>query len=333
MDTLKKPRKRPDEIWVVHDRVARPHEPRIRPSDNHLYFDAVARHGSIRKAAESLHIASSALNRRILDLEEEVGSPLFERQPRGVCLTASGEIFLNYVRWSLKELRKVEAQIEQLQGEVRGNVRIAVAESVTPDLLPSAVADYQSAHPGVGFHVTVGGPEVLVASLIRDSADMILTHDLPQQPALSILSVADHPLCGFVVPDHPLAKRRGVSLRDCTAFPWAVPDHTLAARQLLDLALQEASLAVLPALESNSIETLKSFTRLGQAICFSFHLGSKAETYGLVPVLLSDSRCADARLYLAARRGRVLPVAAASFAEGLGDALQKRIVPVRVSVA
>lgn len=333
VDTLKKPKKRLAEIRMVHDRALRPHEPRIRPSDNHLYFDAVARHGSIRKAAESLHIASSALNRRILDLEEEVGSPLFERQPRGVRLTAAGEVLLNYVRWSLKELRKVEAQIDQLEGEVRGNVRIAVAESVTPDLLPSAVADYQSSHPGVGFHVTVDGPEMLVASLLRDSVDMILTHDLPQPTALSILSVADHPLCGLVAPDHPLAKRRGVSLRDCISFPWAMPDHTLAARQLLDLALKEASLTVRPALESNSIETLKSFTRLGNAICFCFHLGSKAETHGLVPVLLSDVRCADARLYLAARRGRVLPVAAASFAEELGDALQKRVVPVRVSVA
>ena len=64
----------------------RPREARLKPSDNHSYFDAVARHGSIRKAADALHMASSALNRRILDLEQEVGMPLFERLPRGVAL-------------------------------------------------------------------------------------------------------------------------------------------------------------------------------------------------------------------------------------------------------
>lgn len=69
-----------------------------RPPLLFVYFDAVARHGSIRKAAEQLFIASSALNRRILELEAELGTPLFERLPRGVKLTAAGEIFFHYVR-------------------------------------------------------------------------------------------------------------------------------------------------------------------------------------------------------------------------------------------
>lgn len=120
-------------------------------------MDAVAHHGSIRKAAEPLHIASSALNRRILDLEADVGSPLFERLPRGVRATAAGELFLAYVRRSLKELRLVEAQIDGLRGLVHGRVRIAVAESVTGRMLPDAIAEYHQRHPGVGFSVTVGG--------------------------------------------------------------------------------------------------------------------------------------------------------------------------------
>ncbi len=333
MDTSRKPNKRAQEIRVLSERSVRDHEPRIRPSDNHLYFEAVARHGSIRKAAESLHIASSAVNRRILDLEEEVGSPLFERLPRGVRLTAAGEVLLNYVRWSLKELRKVEAQIDQLQGEVRGAVRIAVAESVTPSLLPQAISEYQQDHPGVGFHVIVDGPEILLSTLVRDHVDLVLTHELPQQSTLSVLAQASHPLCAYVRPGHPLAQMERVTLRQCSMFPWAMPDNSLTARQHLDVALQEASIAVRPSLESDSIETLKAFARLGPAICFSFHLGSDAETYGLVAIPITDARCAEARLYLAARRGRVLPVAAASFAEGLAQSLQERITARKVSLA
>jgi len=311
----------------------RPADRRLRPSDNHIYFEAVARHGSIRKAAEHLHIASSALNRRILDLEEEVGSPLFERLPRGVRLTGAGEVLVNYVRWSLKELGKVEAQIDQLQGEARGAVRIAVAESVTPSLLPQAIAEYHACHPGVGFHVLVDGPEVLVSELTKDHVDLILTHEPPHQPGLSVLAVAEHPLCAFVAPDHPLAAEQRVSLRQCAHYPCALPDHTLAARQLLDAALEEAGITLRPALESDSIETLKASARLGRIVCFSFHLGSDAETQGLVPLVINHPRCTEAQLFLAARRGRVLPVAAASFAEGLGEALRKRIIAPRASVA
>ena len=63
----------------------------IRPPRLYEYFDAIVRHGSIRRAAEALGIASSALNRRLLDLEADVGARLFERLQRGVRLTAPGE--------------------------------------------------------------------------------------------------------------------------------------------------------------------------------------------------------------------------------------------------
>jgi len=56
---------------------------RLRPPRLLIYVDSVARHGSIRKAADALNVASSALNRQILDLETDLGSPLFERLPRG----------------------------------------------------------------------------------------------------------------------------------------------------------------------------------------------------------------------------------------------------------
>lgn len=298
---------------------------RLRPATTYVYFDAVARHGSIRRAAEALHIASSALNRRILDLEEEVGSPLFERLPRGVRLTTAGELFLSYVRRSMKDLQNLELQIDGLRRQHHGTVRIAVAESVTPRLLPEAITTYQQSHPGVGFHVTVNGPEALSDALLKDAADLILTHEHVDRPTVSVLAVADHPLCALVAPGHPLAQQESVSLSDCAAYPLALPDSSLAARLLLDMAVERAAVPVVPALVSNSIETLKTFARSSDAVCFSFHLGHGADVSGMVALKLRDPHCAEARLYLAARRGRVLPVAAASFAEVLKEALRSRV--------
>jgi Bacterial regulatory helix-turn-helix protein, lysR family len=91
---------------------------RLRPPRLLTYVDAVARHGSIRKAADALSVASSALNRQILDLETDLGTALFERLPRGVRLTAAGEVFLAYARQAISELKAVESQVEQLRGLV-----------------------------------------------------------------------------------------------------------------------------------------------------------------------------------------------------------------------
>ena len=67
------------------------------------FIDAVARAGSIRRAADELAITSTALNRRILSLEEELGSPIFERMARGVRLNTAGEIFIHHIRNQLSD--------------------------------------------------------------------------------------------------------------------------------------------------------------------------------------------------------------------------------------
>jgi DNA-binding transcriptional LysR family regulator len=290
---------------------------RLQPPSIFSYLDAVAHHGSIRKAADALHIASSALNKRILDLEAELGSPLFERLPRGVRATAAGELLLAYVRRSLKELRLVEAQIDGLRGLVHGRVRIAVAESVTGRLLPDAIAEYHQLHPGVGFSVWMGGFKELASALGRDKVDLILTHDAADDASMVVLAEVPQPLCVLVAPGHALAGRASLRLRDCVAFPIAMPDESLAARSLIDAALRRGSLRLEPTLVSNSIETTKMFARTAHGVCFSFKIGKKPDLSGMVAIPLADPELSEARLRLCSRRGRVLPVAAAAFAEQL----------------
>jgi DNA-binding transcriptional LysR family regulator len=298
--------------------ASRPETPlprRLSPPRIFAYADAVARHGSIRKAAEALHIVSSALNRRILDLEEDLGAPLFERLPRGVRPTAAGELYLAYVRRSIRELEQVAAQIEGLRRLLRGRVRLAVAESVTGHMLPTSIARFQAQHPNVTFHVWIDGPKGLTDALATDEADLILTHDPLERPQVSVIASAHQPLCALVAPDHPLAGRTSLTLRDCAAYPIALPDTTLAARALIDRVLIRASLKLEPALVSNSVELTKTFARQNQAVCFTFRIGGKEDPTGMRAIPLTDPGLARATLNLATRRNRVLPVAAAAFAD------------------
>ena len=181
---------------------------RLRPPRLLTYVDAVARHGSIRKAADALNVASSALNRQILDLEQDLGSALFERLPRGVRLTAAGEVFLAYTRQAISELKAVELQVEQLRGLVRGHVSVAAVESVAGELLPAAISRFQAAHPNVRFDVRIGAPEELTAALIADQVDLILTHYAPPKKNVAIVAAAEQALCALMMSDHPLAGRQ-----------------------------------------------------------------------------------------------------------------------------
>src|SRR5919204_5156212 len=119
------------------------------------YVDEVARSGSIRKAADHLNVTASAVNRRIADLEEELGAPLFERRPRGVRLTAAGELFVRYIREQTGDVERMKSQIEDLKGLRRGTVRIACSQALALDFLPREIATYRAKFPLVQFDVKV----------------------------------------------------------------------------------------------------------------------------------------------------------------------------------
>jgi len=297
---------------------------RLRPPRLLSYFDAVARHGSIRKAADALNVAPSALNRQILDLEQDLGSALFERLPRGVRLTAAGEVFLAYARQAISELKAVSSRVEQLRGMVRGQVGVAAVESVVGQLLPSAITQFQAAHPNVRFNVSIGVPEALAAALIADQVDLILTLSPPPKKYATVLAAGQQALCALMVVDHPLANRNELRLRDCLAYPLALGDQTLAGRSLIEQVLAQASFELDPRLVSNSVEIMKAFARINRGICFQFSKPGKATIPpgDMVAVPLIDAPLLQAKLYLAIRRGRVLPVAAAAFAELLETALE-----------
>jgi len=296
---------------------------RLRPPRMLVYVDAAARHGSIRKAAEALNVAASALNRQILDLELDLGSPLFERLPRGLRLTAAGELFLAYARQAMSELKLVESRIEQLRGLVRGQVNVAAVESVAAELLPAAITAFQATHPNVRFNVRISVPENLVAALSADQVDLIITHNAPAKKDVTVLATAAQALCALVVPDHPLAARDALRLRDCLAYPLALADPTLAGRALIEQVLAQASFHLDPRLISNSVEAMKAFARMTRGVCFQFRKPGKA----LVPpgdmlaLPLIDPPLLQAKLILASRRGRVLPIAAAKFVEQLKSTL------------
>ena len=296
---------------------------RLRPPRLLIYVDAVARHGSIRKAAEALNVASSALNRQILDLELDLGSALFERLPRGVRLTAAGEVFLAYVRQAISELKAVESRVEQLRGLVRGQVGIAAVESVAGELLPSAITRFQAEHPNVRFNVRIGAPDSLVSALIADQVDLILTHYPPPRKQVAVVATAKQALCALMVAEHPLAGRSELRLRDCVGYPLALGDTTLAGRALIEQVLAQASFELEPRLVSNSVETMKAFALMNRGICFQFRRPGKAPIPpgDMIALPLVDPPLLEATLLLATRRGRVLSVAAAAFVELLRTAL------------
>jgi DNA-binding transcriptional LysR family regulator len=297
--------------------------PMLHAPRHFIYLDAVARAGSIRKAADKLHVASTALNRKILEIESDIGTPLFERLPRGVRLTAAGEVLLTAVRRTLADLRSAESQIEQLRGLVRGTVRVGGAESVSTDLLPATIAHYQQTHPGVQFQMKSGVTAQLLQALVADEVDMVLVHDPQPSEALRVITALPQPLCAMLRPDHPLAERSSLRLADLQGHPVALGDTSFGSRRLIDAVTARARMSLKAVFEASNVQTLKDYTLLTGAVSFQYQIGTlrEARRGELRSIPLSDPAFSQSKLVLATREGRMLPIASQAFLEVLVNRL------------
>ncbi|MBL0730647.1 LysR family transcriptional regulator [Piscinibacter sp. HJYY11] len=293
---------------------------------NHLrflsYVDEVARSGSIRQAAERLHVDPSAVNRRVLDLEEELGTPIFERLPRGMRLTAAGELFVRYIRARSAELDEVRSQIEELKGLRRGRVSLVASQALAPALLPGVVARFREAHPLAVYAVRIGDHYQALQALRAYDADLALVFNLDPETDIDVMAAFDQQLMAVMHRDHPLAGQPGVRLRDCANYPLVMPNRDIAGRQLIERFLARSSLKLQPVVESNSFEFLRGCLYHGQAITFQISVGVVTDGGELVARRIEDRQLAHGRLVLARLRGRQLPVIAHTFGEHLIKTLQ-----------
>ncbi len=288
------------------------------------YIDAVSRAGSIRKAAETLAITSTALNRRILAMEEELGVPIFERLARGVRLTTAGEILIHHIREQLTDMERVKSQIADLTGERRGHVSIACSQALLSFFLPDQIAVYRKEHPAVTFSVLLRDRAAAEQALTDFSADLLLVFEPIRLFEFQTLLKIRQPLHAVMAKGHPLAAKERLRLRQCLQFPLALPTEEFGVRQLLESAIRRTSLSLDPVVVSDSFEFLRSHAIAENIIAFQIPIGLPAGNDDLEivsrPVATQD--VPPGLLYFGQLRGRTMPVAAARFAHQLIEHFQ-----------
>jgi DNA-binding transcriptional LysR family regulator len=289
------------------------------------YFDEVARQGSIRRAADRLNVAPSAVNRQILKLESELGAPLFERLPRGLRLTAAGEILVESVRRWQQDFTRARAQLEELRGLRRGHVTLAVAEGVIAEFLPDVLAGFNRAYPLVSFAANVHGSEGVLRRLRAGEVEIGILFNPPLSPGVRIVQAKRFRLGAVVPPGHPLTKKNAVRLRDCADYPAILSAEAVSLRAVLDAALAKTRVRLKPAAESNSIAVMKALARRGVGIAYltTIDIALEAGSGELVYIALEDKAIPASTLSVCVAAERHLSPAAALLVEHFGERLAR----------
>ncbi|WP_439596961.1 LysR family transcriptional regulator [Falsiroseomonas sp.] len=289
------------------------------------YIDVIARAGSVRKASERLNVAASAVNRQLIEMEEELGLTLFERLPRGMRATAAGELLLAHIRRQRGETETLRRQLQELRGARRGEVSLGLVEAAARGLMAELLLSFHRRHPGILCGVSVCGSARLAEEVLAESLELALLYNPPALPELRVLAECAAPLQAVVAPGHPLAGRAELRLAECLDFPVALPAQETGGRALIEAALAGSSRRLEPVLEADSLELLASFASSCGGVTFQSALGIAKELARgeLVAVPLRDPPLLRAKLALVARRGRRLSPAATNLAEHLAVALRR----------
>lgn len=281
-------------------------------------FMAAGELGSIGRAAEQEAIATSAASKRIADLEEAVGTPLFYRRARGVELTPAGQTLLHHARTVQFNLERMQADLSEYAEGVRGHVRVHANISAIVQFLPEDLAGFAREHAEVRIDLN----EQLSADVLRavrdGDCDLGICHP-PETPADLALRPYRRDRLVLVVPQgHALARLPEVAFADTLDFDHLGLHSNSSIYLAMSRAAHQAGRSVRLRMQVTGLDALCRMVQSGLGVglvpdrAFELlrHMG------GLHAVPLCDP-WATRELQLVARDFATLPVTARLLADHL----------------
>ncbi len=191
------------------------------------YFEAIAATGNVTRAADTLHISQPALSQAIRELEADVGQQLLVRGPRGAVLTHAGREFSKHASEILARVPLARDAARQAALGTGGQLTIGFTGSSAFDVVPQLVRQAKGSLPGVTLRLLEMLTDKQIEALAARRIDAAIGRPLHDEPGLTSRLIAHRSFVAALHAEHPLARRRSLSLADLHDVPLIVPQRRL----------------------------------------------------------------------------------------------------------
>jgi DNA-binding transcriptional LysR family regulator len=200
-------------------------------------FVAVAEREHVTRAAAALGLTQSAVSAAIAALEARHDTRLFDRVGRHIELTSAGREFLEEARAVLARAHAAELMLSELGTLGRGTLNVHASQTIASYWLPSRLVRFREAYPKIEVRLSAGNTETVTRAVLEGDADLGFVEGAVRLPALASSEVGNDRLRLAVGANHPLARRRNVSLADIVDLPWFVREAGSGTRSEMEAAL------------------------------------------------------------------------------------------------
>ncbi|HKL77135.1 MAG TPA: LysR family transcriptional regulator [Gammaproteobacteria bacterium] len=228
-------------------------------------FEAIARLGSFKRAAQTLHVTQPTVSMQIRKLSEAVGLPLFEQVGKRVYLTEAGETLNQRCRELFGTLEHLETEVANLQGLTQGRLRLAVV-TTAKYFAPRLLGAFCERYPGVDVSLKVTNRERVLERLEANQDDLYIFGRPPAGVEVEAVPFLRNPLVALGPPAHPLASRRQVPLADLGAHPFLAREPGSGTRLAVERLCDAHGVALKVRMELGSNEAIKQSVAAGMGL-------------------------------------------------------------------
>ncbi|MEU7136518.1 LysR family transcriptional regulator [Streptomyces sp. NPDC046261] len=252
---------------------------------------AVARLGSLGRAARELGITQPAASGRVRGMERQLGVALVERSPRGSRLTDAGVLVTDWARRVVEAAEALDAGAQALRGRRDSRLRVAASMTIAEYLLPGWLIALRTERPGTAVSLLTGNSAAVAGRLLAGEADLGFVEGLDVPPGLDGTVVGHDRLVVVTAPGHPWARRKApLAAPELAATPLILRERGSGTRQVLDTALAAYGGLAEPLLELASTTAAKAavVSGAGPSVLSELAIDEELATRRLVEIPVAD---------------------------------------------
>lgn len=240
------------------------------------FFLQVAESGSVRRAADALHIAQPALSRQIQQLEDEIGVALFHRSDKGVTLTDAGRLLRDRAAPLVRQLERLQQEVRDEYNEPSGELSLAIPPSMADLLVVPAISQFKLSYPNVTLRVVeyISGVINAWAMVQQGDADLGIVTDYEPWAGLLRIPFIQEPLCVVGPFNAGLQFSKPLDLKDVSDLPLVLPSRPNTFRLIIESALSEQRLPLKIAAEINTPKLIVAAVEAGVGFAVTAYCAS-----------------------------------------------------------
>jgi DNA-binding transcriptional LysR family regulator len=282
-------------------------------------FERVAVLKSITRAAEDLFLTQPAVSRSISSLERELGTRLFDRLPRRVELTPSGQLLLDHSKQLLTGAEEALRAVAEVNSGETGRLAIGASSTAATYVLPDLLARFSAAYPRVSISVQTGGSALVAEMVIRSEVDVGVVMGLAPREELVEIRLREFETVFVMDKVHPLASAETLSLVEMAAVPLIVMQPGTNLRQFVDNLYRSFDLQPNISMELDNVEAIKKMVEAGLGIALLPRLAVEQEVDAglLAAASIADNPVPNRRISVIRRKDRFVFAALGTFMDQL----------------